>query len=411
MTRKNKKALLTSAFSVLLCLTMLVGTTFAWFTNSQTVTGNKITAGTLDIELYQRFYKADGTFTETHISNLVEPIFGDKLWEPGYVSFANIRIFNKGSLSSKVKANLIASKEMDAGVIDLANAIDVYICQAPLSAEGFETTEGHATDNADRLEGMVASGNATLIGSLRRVMEDGINLIETIIDPKKGDSAYLYIAMKMREAAGNEYQAAEPVTFDIRVMAVQATVEFDSFDNQYDAGADWPVFSQKEFTKAIKDAEDGDVIILGADIVLTDYIDTQGKKLTIDGNGKKLTLGMKAAFNRVNEGNLDGIAPGTQLTIKNLHFVGNGGGYAAIFGPSNSDGAAIIFDGCTFEKLYCAVYCGSQPAGSRIGITIRNCTYIETTWLYSVNPDSEDCYAIAMMDNQGVANKTPEIFN
>ena len=50
-TKTSKRALLTSALSLLLCCTMLIGTTWAWFTDSVTSAGNKIQSGTLQVDL------------------------------------------------------------------------------------------------------------------------------------------------------------------------------------------------------------------------------------------------------------------------------------------------------------------------------------------------------------------------
>ena len=50
--KKNfKSSFLTAVVSMLLCLSMLIGTTFAWFTDSITSTGNKIVAGNLAVDL------------------------------------------------------------------------------------------------------------------------------------------------------------------------------------------------------------------------------------------------------------------------------------------------------------------------------------------------------------------------
>ncbi|MBR2615392.1 MAG: SipW-dependent-type signal peptide-containing protein, partial [Clostridia bacterium] len=53
--KTTKRALLMSALALLLSVSMLVGSTFAWFTDSVTSAGNKIQAGTLkiDLELFQ----------------------------------------------------------------------------------------------------------------------------------------------------------------------------------------------------------------------------------------------------------------------------------------------------------------------------------------------------------------------
>ena len=51
--RSTKNALISSVLALVLCFTMLLGTTYAWFTDSVTSATNIIAAGNLDIELYQ----------------------------------------------------------------------------------------------------------------------------------------------------------------------------------------------------------------------------------------------------------------------------------------------------------------------------------------------------------------------
>ena len=49
--KTTKRALLSSVMAIVLCLAMLIGTTFAWFTDSASTAVNKIQAGTLDVQL------------------------------------------------------------------------------------------------------------------------------------------------------------------------------------------------------------------------------------------------------------------------------------------------------------------------------------------------------------------------
>jgi predicted ribosomally synthesized peptide with SipW-like signal peptide len=46
----TKSALFTSFMAVVLCCAMLLGTTFAWFTDTVTTTNNIIQSGALDVE-------------------------------------------------------------------------------------------------------------------------------------------------------------------------------------------------------------------------------------------------------------------------------------------------------------------------------------------------------------------------
>ena len=69
-TKRTKRALLLSALALLACISMLVGSTFAWFTDSVTSSSNKIVAGKLDVQLF--LDNGDGY---EDISNATESIF------------------------------------------------------------------------------------------------------------------------------------------------------------------------------------------------------------------------------------------------------------------------------------------------------------------------------------------------
>ena len=63
--KTTKRALLTSALSLLLCISMLVGTTFAWFTDSVQSGINKIVAGMNDGSLDNSIVLMHETYTST----------------------------------------------------------------------------------------------------------------------------------------------------------------------------------------------------------------------------------------------------------------------------------------------------------------------------------------------------------
>ena len=100
-TRSTKQALIMSVLALLMCVSMLVGSTMAWFTDSVTSTGNKIQAGTLklDLELY------NGTAYES-IKESKKAIFDYDKWEPGYTDVKLLKIENEGTLALKWYASL-----------------------------------------------------------------------------------------------------------------------------------------------------------------------------------------------------------------------------------------------------------------------------------------------------------------
>lgn len=102
MSKKTtRKALLGSVLALVLCVAMLVGSTFAWFTDSVTSGVSNIQAGKLDVELVTD----NGT-----VDNDTE-LFKDLLWEPGMVAYENLTVKNVGNLDVKFDLSLIVGKE------------------------------------------------------------------------------------------------------------------------------------------------------------------------------------------------------------------------------------------------------------------------------------------------------------
>ena len=94
----SKKSLLMSSISLLLCISMFIGSTFAWFTDSASSAGNKIQSGILklDVELL------DKETQEWHsIKDTQEPLFNYDKWEPGYTVENILKIENEGNLALK----------------------------------------------------------------------------------------------------------------------------------------------------------------------------------------------------------------------------------------------------------------------------------------------------------------------
>ena len=211
---KTKKSLLMSAISLLLCISMLIGSTFAWFTDSVTSAGNKIQSGTLKVDL-ELLDKETGEWHSLKKSQA--PIFNYDKWEPGYIDTKVLKVENEGNLALKWVAKFYSEYQPSI----LADVIDVYV--RPSDSE-----IGYPTDR--NLEGYTCVGNLrTFINSIE---ETTWGTLEA-----KGAS-YLGIALKMREEAGNEYQGLSlGGAFDIRIYATQYTSESDSFNNQYDKNA------------------------------------------------------------------------------------------------------------------------------------------------------------------------------
>ncbi len=222
-TKSTKRALLLSALSLLICVSMLVGSTFAWFTDSVTSAGNKIQAGTLDVDLYLWNSATDSI----EITDESAPIFGgknsivakndaaDTLWEPGKTQVVYLSIKNNGNLDLKYKVAL--------NVVNPDGGKDLYKVMKYDIIE--DATYGSVSAwNATDAKSVVLGKNAT--------QADDVEL-------KAEEEHFFALAIHMDESAGNEYQGGE-VNFDLIVLATQLASEYDSFDDQYDADAEYP---------------------------------------------------------------------------------------------------------------------------------------------------------------------------
>ena len=227
MTNNNnkttKRALISSVVALCLCFVMLVGTTYAWFTDVATSENNVIKTGTLDVELWQ--HTADGRFEITETS---DPIFGkidsdnanansaDTLWEPGKTQTVYLSIKNNGSLDLKYT---VAIEVTD--ITNNLNEVLYYIVtpdaklSAPITKADLDWTKGTSVNPGINF---ATAGDVALTA---------------------GQEHFFALSVHMDELAGNEYQNSN-IVFNIKVLAGQLASEEDSYDNQYDADAIYP---------------------------------------------------------------------------------------------------------------------------------------------------------------------------
>ena len=220
--KTTKRALLSSVLSLFLCFVMLMGTTFAWFTDSVTSANNVIQSGTLDVTFEWVDGSKDPTADDTVWTDAsTGAIFDYTNWEPGYAAARHLKVSNVGTLALNYQMRIVAN-----GVVSkLADAIDVYYI-----AEDAAATR---TDIA----------NAEYLGTLTQVLGTKNNLSKTINGSilAGGDADIHTIVLKMNELAGNEYQGMDlGCTFSVELIATQMSAESDSFDNQYDANVPSP---------------------------------------------------------------------------------------------------------------------------------------------------------------------------
>lgn len=161
--RVTKRAIFASLLSVAVCTSMLIGTSYAWFTDSVTSANNKIQSGTLKIDVQVK--GGDTGYTDyTSIRNTSNPIFNYDKWEPGYTSWTNVKVLNDGNLAFKYTMRF--TSDNDIANEPLAEVIDVYYSPSEITANA-------------RPDDLAAKG-LVKIGTLKEVLMVLYRLLMTI---------------------------------------------------------------------------------------------------------------------------------------------------------------------------------------------------------------------------------------
>ena len=228
MTSSNstKRALISSTLAILMCVAMLIGTTFAWFTDTASTGVNKIQAGNLDVKL---MYSTDMQ-TWKEATDQTKLFDDNALWEPGYTQVVYLKIVNAGNLALKYEAGF--SKNYTSNRGKNVNG-DWYRVDNYLKIGTAET----ATKFANREDVWSA------IAATEKTLAKDVMLTDGWITLKAGESSKPFaLAIYMPTSVGNEANASRlrPSSVSglgIEVRATQATVESDSFGTDYDANS------------------------------------------------------------------------------------------------------------------------------------------------------------------------------
>ncbi len=332
--KATKRALLTSVMALVMCVVMLVGTTFAWFTDTASTGVNKIQAGNLDVQLLMR----DASSKYVNIGDSHQVIFGDAnslvaqnnnqdtLWEPGKTQVAYLAVRNAGNLA--LKYNILLNVE-DGGLI---GALDyVIVPQGTKFGDDVcrDTVASWDAVKEDAAKLTAGTFTAAPNGCLDEIAHD---------KAKTNETEYFALVVHMDENAGNTYMS-KSVTIDMKVVATQATAEFDSFDDQYDKDAVYPIVAMDTLQELINNAA-GPVSAKLEGNIAGSLTVPQDKNITLDLNGFTLTGGDSHAI--LNRGT---------LCIKDSS--GNGKIVASKANTSalrNGDNAVCVVEGGTFSR-------------------------------------------------------------
>ena len=333
--KATKRALLTSVMALVMCVVMLVGTTFAWFTDTASTGVNKIQAGNLDIELAYKNSTTGGEFKKADKST---PVFDNNaLWEPGHVEYVVLKISNAGTLALKYKLGInIANEVGSTNVFDKSFELSDYIKFGVVDDDLSGKTR-------DEMVAAVTDG---------KLIKDGYTSGETRLYPEvtpavdgQASEKVVTLVVWMPKSVGNEanYDAtvaeAPVINLGINVAATQATAVFDSFNNEYDKDAEYPIVAMDTLQELINNAAKPVSVKLEGSIAGSLTV-PQGKNVTLDLNGFTLTGGDSHAI--LNRGTLC-----IKDSSDNGKIVASKANTSAL---RNGDNAVCVIDGGTFTR-------------------------------------------------------------
>ncbi len=348
-SKGTKRALLISMLSMLLCLAMLVGSIFAWFSDSVT-TNNKIVAGKLDVALYHSNSTVDNEKVNGATKLFVD-VDGNEIpwWEPGMIVYENFTVKNEGTLALKYTLSVSVGDyntvtTEDGEVKSLKDVLKIAVIENG-------TFEGESKYDAWLLDFDKTIDDVAMSGNLDVDDEGDTYAIVIYWDPSENDNDFNLSNGKTSSDGKPLY-----IDFGVTLVATQDTVESDGFGDDYDADAEYK-YPTKTITNGDKLREESSKesdspinIELGADITdpqtviavaedSTVNVSFNGNTITVNGNTPAV-IGAPGATVTLSGGTIKQSSTATMQL-----FAGRSGEVSFI----NANGGTIILDNMTIE--------------------------------------------------------------
>ena len=353
-TKNTKRALLSSVLALFLCFTMLLGTTFAWFTDEVASANNVITSGNLDVVLE---YKTNWNDEWTPVT-AETLLFNDQaLYEPGYTEIVFLRVSNAGSLA--LKYNLMFNLKNETAGINVYG--DEFKLSDYLEFGSYRMDEYNGDANyADILMPIMFGSRESALtnASMATLSEANPMLAENAPVLVGENTAQVFaLVLSMPESVGNEANAkpetaAPTFDFGVSLLATQLTAENDSFGNDYDIEASLPnlVTDAADLATALTANDETITVSLSCDIDLP--ITSLGTQTPGSGEYKLGGADTEMIVIDLN---------GHELNITTTYWSG--------IGAVNPDATIVIKNGAMTS---------SQPSGTwnSYDLTFANCDYV-----------------------------------
>ena len=273
--KSTKKSLLVSVLSLMLCVAMLLGTTYAWFTDSVTSGVNTIVAGNLDVELY---HKGANDEEEAKVTSETDDLFQDVAkWEPGAYAYETFTVKNVGDLALKYKMALNVASFTSYNGHNLTEVLKVAVL------DNVPTSRADITGGKALKEWSLDSKDVALypVGTQGKDSEKTFT-VAIYWEPTEHDNDF---------NMNNGRPQPLSIEFGVNLVATQVEYESDSFNDQYDAQSQYPEMEEAkkvEKAMALATAKADEKTIFTADIVPAEGSD---KKTTVEFDENALAEG------------------------------------------------------------------------------------------------------------------------
>lgn len=332
--KTTKRAFLASVMALIICFSMLLGTTYAWFTDTVVAGRNRIVSGNLDIELDYAVME-DGKIKEWLPVEESTNLFNENaLYEPGYTEVVKFRVRNVGTLAAKCKLGInIVSETAGVNVYgDKFNLSDFLytgvVDNAAVTAATRDQYAAFATTQFSKASDSVYAGaaenmltllpNDYVVGSGE---DEAVFEIVVTMPTWVGNEANFLTDLKGNiSTEGEEGFTNQPeIIFGVKLAATQWTYESDDFGIDYDEKAEFPSYNEAQLKADL--SVPNSTTILTENVWVTEPIEL-APGATLDGNGHVIysSVGLNA------NGNSQFAIVATEGTIKNLAIVGSGRG-------------------------------------------------------------------------------------
>ena len=220
--KTTQRALFSSLVALILCFAMLVGTTFAWFTDGVESGVNTIVAGNLDIELYHTDRKVSNEQV-THTTVLFDDV-APAVWEPGAMAYEVLTVKNVGTLALKYQLSINFANATVVNGHSLTEVLKVAVVEDGFGAD-FDREAAKKLNYNHKLESFALTGELS-------PGENGAKTYGIVIywEPTANDNWFNM----------NNGNAGRKLSVDlgVKLVATQKSAEGDSFGSSYD-GMTW----------------------------------------------------------------------------------------------------------------------------------------------------------------------------